>query len=139
MALRAASMAHSDSACGLWLVTRRRKRQDQRDSGVALGLLLLADYALIAPRLHNSLGHRPLSAPGVHRAYPALQHERGPDGLTLRDRMGFVVHHGWRQRQAHEVRQGRQQMDAWRALLARAAQRCASKRHGGFARRWSRG
>src|SRR5262249_54434048 len=43
------------------------------------------------------------------------------------------------ERQAQAMGQGRQQMDAWRTLLARAPQRFAIESDGGFARRGSRG
>ena len=57
------------------------------------------------------------------------------DGLHLRDLIGFVVHPLLGQRQAQVVGQG-QQADSRSALLARAPQRFAIKRYGGFARRW---
>ena len=70
---------------------------------------------------------------------PALQDEMVQDGLNLRDRMGFVVHRLLGQRQPHVVGQSRQPVDSRRALLARAPQRFAIKRHGGCARRWGHG
>jgi hypothetical protein len=76
----------------------------------------------------------PLGQQGVHRAYPALQNELVQDGLTCVISLVLSSTALLGQRQAHVVGQRRQQMDPRRALLARAPQRFAIKRHGGFAR-----
>ena len=70
---------------------------------------------------------------GVHSAYEALQNELVQDGLHLRDLIGFVVHGLLGERQAQAVGQGRQQVDSQERLLARATQRFAIERYGGFA------
>ena len=114
-------------------------RQDQRDIGAELRLVLFDDPDRIASLLHKGLGHMPLGQQGVQRADPALQDELVQDGFNLRNRIGFVVHRVWGQRQAQVVGQGRQQVDARRALLTRAPQRFAIQRYGGFPRRWGPG
>jgi hypothetical protein len=138
MARLDASMADGHRPRGLLTVAHRRERQDQRDSGPQLRLMLFDCHDIITTRVPHGLGSMPLGAQRIHRDSPVLQNELAQHGLDLCARIGLIVHCLWGERQAQAMGQSRQHMDARRALLTRAPQRFASESDGGFARRGSR-
>ena len=109
-------------------------RTDPLDIRSELGWVGLDAHDVVTPCGHDGLSHRCWSQQRLHRDHTARQHQLAQHRLDGRDRVGLIRHGLLGQCDAHLGRQGREPVDPWSTLLARAPERFAIERHRRFSR-----